>query len=233
MLLYHSTIPEAAVAILRGGFRDSTGYYLTSQLWTGVWLSDKPLDPNEGAKGDTLIVVEMPESEVLPYEWVQEPFEDWQGKLFTPPYREFLIPAELVNRYRPFAPIGGVGVSGQCPVGIVEKAHKLAHRLEAKGPLPDDYKPEELYNVILADIRHEYTNYEDLLNELPLCESTEPDWHGCDLACPFRIQGDGGDSECECPYSEQAHDELKWAAKGLAERLYGEWISKQGERGGG
>ena len=92
MNLYHATTPEAARSILADGFEDATGYYLTSQLWTGVWLSDKPLDPNEGAKGCTLIVLEMPESILAPYEWIEE------GK----PFREFLVPAEIINRYRPF-----------------------------------------------------------------------------------------------------------------------------------
>lgn len=39
-----------------------------------------------------LLAVEMPEETVLFYEWVEE------GK----PYREFLVPAEVVNRYSPF-----------------------------------------------------------------------------------------------------------------------------------
>jgi hypothetical protein len=90
MLLYHTTYN--ADAILAEGFKDGTGYYMTDRPWSGVWLSDRPLDANEGAKGDTVLVIEMPEDEVLSYEWVEE------GK----PYREFLVPADLVNRYRPF-----------------------------------------------------------------------------------------------------------------------------------
>lgn len=123
-------------------------------------------------------------------------------------------------------------MSSQCTVGIVEKAHKLAHRLEANRSLPDDYKPQELYNATLAEIRHEYTNYEDLLNELPLCGCAELDWPGCDPSCPFLIQEDWG-AVCECPYSEQIHNELKCAAKELAERLHRECLSKQDEREGG
>jgi hypothetical protein len=49
----------------------------------------RPLDVNEGAEGEDLLVVEMPENVVEEYEWVEE------GKT----YREFLIPAKIVNRY--------------------------------------------------------------------------------------------------------------------------------------
>ena len=36
--------------------------------------------------------------------------------------------------------------------------------------LPDDFEPGDLsYNEILANIRHEYTNYQELLWDLPIC----------------------------------------------------------------
>ena len=91
MILYHRTTQDAAQAILAEGFRDGTGTYLTDSLHTGVWLSDQPLDANEGAVGDTLLEMRMPAHVVEAYEWVQE---GW-------PYREFLIPAALVNAYGP------------------------------------------------------------------------------------------------------------------------------------
>ena len=90
MLLYHRS--SDADAILTEGFKDGAGYYRIDRLWSGLWLSDRPLDVNEGAGGDTLLSVEIPEGDVLFYEWVEE------GK----PYREFLVPADLVNRYQPF-----------------------------------------------------------------------------------------------------------------------------------
>jgi hypothetical protein len=74
---------------IQGGFRDGRGTYLTTKVWEGVWLSDVPLDPREGADGDDVLVIGMPENVVEEYEWVEE------GK----PYREFLVPAEVVNRY--------------------------------------------------------------------------------------------------------------------------------------
>ena len=70
---------------------DGVGTYLTDRVWQGVWLSDQPLDINEGADGDTVLAVHVPEKVVKPYEWI-EPLKG---------YREFLIPAKVVNRYGP------------------------------------------------------------------------------------------------------------------------------------
>lgn len=87
MRLFHRT--SSGQQITQGGFRDGRGTYLTSKVWDGVWLSDVPLDLDEGAEGDDLLLIEMPENVVEKYEWVED------GKT----YREFLIPAEVVNRY--------------------------------------------------------------------------------------------------------------------------------------
>jgi hypothetical protein len=89
MKVYHRT--NAADAILKQGFRDGRGTYLTQHVWKGVWLSDEPLDSNEGAFGDKLLVIDIPESELVQWEWVEE------GK----GYREFLVPASIVNLYGP------------------------------------------------------------------------------------------------------------------------------------
>jgi len=87
--LYHRTDRASAEVILREGFHDNTDYYLTAQLHTGVWLSNVPLDENDGAHGDFLLRVslDISESELARYEWIEE------GK----GHREFLIPAKLVN----------------------------------------------------------------------------------------------------------------------------------------
>jgi len=89
MLLFHRTTKDRADAILKWGFQDNTGYYMTAEKHSGVWLSDVPLDINEGARGDTLLTVDLqlPEDVLDLYEWVEE------GK----PYREWLIPADIVN----------------------------------------------------------------------------------------------------------------------------------------
>jgi hypothetical protein len=54
---FHRTNRTAAENILRGGFHDASGNYLTEQTHSGVWLSDVPLGDNEGADGDTFTLV--------------------------------------------------------------------------------------------------------------------------------------------------------------------------------
>jgi hypothetical protein len=87
IILYHRTSAANAAQILRDGFRDGVGCYLTDQEWTGVWLSNRPLDIIEGADGDTLLQVELPEQTIADYEWIEK----------DKPYREWLIPADLIN----------------------------------------------------------------------------------------------------------------------------------------
>jgi hypothetical protein len=88
VILYHSTTRENATNILREGFRDRTDHYMTDTPHTGVWLSDTPLDENEGGSSEVLLCVELEEGVLAFYEWV----ETGKG------YREFLVPAEIVNR---------------------------------------------------------------------------------------------------------------------------------------
>lgn len=87
MKLYHRT--EHAQDILSGGFKDGRGNYGTGRMWEGVWLSNVPLDSNEGASGDTLLSIDIPEEGIGVFEWIED----------DKPYREFLIPAEFVNSY--------------------------------------------------------------------------------------------------------------------------------------
>ena len=87
MKIYHRTSREVALRILSKGFRDGTGNYLTLHVYHGVWFSNVSLDENEGAHGDTLLEVRIPAKRIADFEWVEE------GK----PYREWLIPAKLVN----------------------------------------------------------------------------------------------------------------------------------------
>src|SRR5262245_58725355 len=87
MILFHRT--NVAEQILAEGFRDGTGAYLTDQEYTGVWFSDRPLDANEGAWGHTFLTVELPDELIADCEWIEE------GK----PYREWLIPAGIVNQF--------------------------------------------------------------------------------------------------------------------------------------
>jgi hypothetical protein len=85
--LFHRT--NDAEAILTFGFKDGTDSYMTKNEYSGVWLSNVPLDANEGAFGDTLLLVELDltEGDLAQFEWIEE------GKGF----REWLIPAALIN----------------------------------------------------------------------------------------------------------------------------------------
>jgi hypothetical protein len=88
VILFHRT--PAADAVFRDGFRDGSGAYGTTAIWQGVWLSDQPLDENDGASGDDLVVVHAPEDEIAEFEWAGEP---------SCGYREWLVPDGIVNTY--------------------------------------------------------------------------------------------------------------------------------------
>ena len=89
LTLYHRTSKESAETIQRHGFQDATGHYGTTTDRTGVWVSDQPLDGNEGAFGQVLLrlTVNMTEEELAPFEWIEE----LKG------YREWLVPAHVIN----------------------------------------------------------------------------------------------------------------------------------------
>lgn len=89
---YHRT--SATKEILAHGFRDREALYGTSgknRTFSGVWLSDRPLDAGDCVSGDTLLKIEIPEHVVADYEWVEE----------NKRYREWLVPAEVVNAFGP------------------------------------------------------------------------------------------------------------------------------------
>jgi hypothetical protein len=107
-----------------------------------------------------------------------------------------------------------------CELGIVDTAEDLAKQIEGI-PLPADYDTSGLgYRQILASIRHEYTNYETLLYELPDCI---PLWHAG--KCPH---ANTEDSEDECPLRCLAHDILKQAGKEEAARIYTRHVEGKG-----
>jgi hypothetical protein len=88
--LYHRTRRENADKIIASGFIDGRGNYLVAGCdFTGVWVSNVPLDSNEGAEGDTLleVLLAVPLARINDYEWIEE------GK----GYREWLVPAALLN----------------------------------------------------------------------------------------------------------------------------------------
>jgi hypothetical protein len=86
--LYHRTSAQAVEAILAGGFEDR-GDFLTRSVRSdgGVWLSDGPLRWHAPWL-DATLSVEIPS-------WVVADFE----QPMKSGVREFLGPAEIVNRY--------------------------------------------------------------------------------------------------------------------------------------
>jgi hypothetical protein len=94
MRLFHITNIANAEAILKDGFRDVMGYHHAGQEWTGIWVSSEPLDWSQRQyldDGITLFAIEIPEEDISDLEWVEE------GKA----YREWLVPAALLNSYGP------------------------------------------------------------------------------------------------------------------------------------
>jgi hypothetical protein len=86
--LYHTT--GSAEAILRDGFRDGEGSYMFVGLrLRGVFLASRPVDGNEGAKGEQVLEVTLPDD--LDISW-------WAIEEEGLPVWEWCIPAEVVNR---------------------------------------------------------------------------------------------------------------------------------------
>jgi hypothetical protein len=90
VIFYHRTNAENAREIVESGFTNSSGYFLSNRIWTGVWLSSVPVD-GEGAGDDAallMVKLNLKDSELSKWEWASE------GR----PYREWLIPAGIVNK---------------------------------------------------------------------------------------------------------------------------------------
>ena len=72
---------------MQQGFRDESETYQNDSDWRGTWLSDLPTGASRGF-GKAVIEVEILEEEATKYFWGAE-----QG------YREYLIPAAVLNLY--------------------------------------------------------------------------------------------------------------------------------------
>ena len=106
----------------------------------------------------------------------------------------------------------------QCTLGIKEAAKQLVTKLEVDA-LPEDFDIAGLwYPQCVAKVRHNYTNYEQLLTELPLCV----DYRDAGGACPHNFE-----SGYDCPLKIAAHDTLKWAANDLAKQEYDAWLARR------
>ncbi len=68
MRLFHIIGNKNAEAILKEGFRDGMGTYLTDWEWSGVWFSSEPFE-GFNADTNTLFTIEIPEDVISEYEW--------------------------------------------------------------------------------------------------------------------------------------------------------------------
>jgi hypothetical protein len=96
---YHATTPEAAASIVANGFRDGCGTYGFVGLEEpirGVFLSRSPCNPNDGAKGMTVleVVLDLTEKELEPYGIVE--WDDDEDEAEAVAY-EWVMPAEVIN----------------------------------------------------------------------------------------------------------------------------------------
>ena len=86
--VYHRT--DAADAILAEGFRDAEGSYMMCTLsLKGVWVSDVPVDANEGANGRSLLAITVGDGvDFSEYEVIES---------MPKGFREWCVPAALLN----------------------------------------------------------------------------------------------------------------------------------------
>jgi hypothetical protein len=95
MRLYHVTDRDSAQGILERGFEDSEVIHDDAELQIGVWVADRCLSgeddvgPRLGPVPDVALAVDLPAREV-------EPYERRDGEK---PYREFCVPARILNRH--------------------------------------------------------------------------------------------------------------------------------------
>lgn len=90
IILWHRTRAGDARRILAHGFRDGAGNYGMTSLAVGVWLSNVPLDANEGTASGPLLRVAL----AMPVSWLVEREIVELGK----GYREFVVPAAAINK---------------------------------------------------------------------------------------------------------------------------------------
>ena len=103
MKLFHQTTAKNAKAILAKGFTDATGSFGTRERYTGVLLKNQPVAVNE--IDITLIEVELDldEDALAAYERREK------GRS----YREWLVPAVLVNAHTNLRIIAGGKVDSE------------------------------------------------------------------------------------------------------------------------
>ena len=90
MRFFHRTSAKKAASILKVGFRDSTGRYMMNTTVTGVWVSDPILTEHESAGGDSVLQIEV--------KVTRKDLDFYEVKEEGKPYREWCVPARLLNR---------------------------------------------------------------------------------------------------------------------------------------
>ena len=89
-IFYHRTNAVDAREIIDSGFSNASGYFMNNRIWTCVCLSSIPIEGEPDAEVDSLLMVKLKidERELSRWEWAG------QGRS----YREWLVPAAIVNR---------------------------------------------------------------------------------------------------------------------------------------
>jgi hypothetical protein len=92
-------VTHHADQILHEGFHDAHGWNCAArEYWEGVWLESRP--SAQQGPGTRTLVVDIPEDEILAFE-----HRDLERNL---PYREFIVPSAVVNRFGPPAELGAI-----------------------------------------------------------------------------------------------------------------------------
>lgn len=88
-IFYHRTTAKNAASILANGFRDATGHYGLPIEVTGVFLSEREDLGDQEIPDGAVFEIDLPlsEAELETFEIVEE----------SKPYREWLVPASLIN----------------------------------------------------------------------------------------------------------------------------------------
>jgi hypothetical protein len=90
IVFFHRTTAKNAKKILSGGFRDTTGKYMTDAELTGVWVSREVHDEGDTTRASVVLAIQLKiAADKLDYYEVKE-----DGK----PYREWCIPASILNK---------------------------------------------------------------------------------------------------------------------------------------
>ena len=87
-IFYHRTNADNARGIIDSGFKNSSGYFMNNRIWTGVWLSSIPVESEASADALLMVKLEIDGRELSRWEWSGE------GRS----YREWLLPANIINR---------------------------------------------------------------------------------------------------------------------------------------